>query len=302
MGVGGHRLPSPPVRLRFPASSPRPVGRSALEALGGLLAVLVALAMLGSCSGSRPSLGSLPPSTTRNTTSTTQAVDGTTTSTSTIAPSAPRDLGPADLLGYIATPVGDPVVYEAPSDKAKVLQIGPKTEAGAPTTFAIVGDAGAGAHQAHPGWYEVELPTRPNSGTGWVKQPSVTVTKTPMRLFVDLDARRLRVEKDGKEVLTAPVAIGTLKNPTPTGGTYVTELVQYASASGSYGPFAFGLALHSPTLTEFEGGDGRVALHGTNHPKLIGQRVSHGCVRMANADVLKLKGLELPLGVPVFIT
>ncbi len=272
-----------------------------MEALGGLLVVLLALGMLGSCAGSRPSLGSEPPSTTGISVATTTTEPGDTT-TSTIPASAPRDLGPADLLGYIATPKGDPVVYEAPSDTAKVLQIGPKTDAGAPTTFAVVGDASNGAHQAHPGWFEVELPIRPNSGTGWVKVDSVAISKTPLRLFVDLDARQLRVERDGKQVFTARVAIGTTDNPTPTGGTYVTELVQYPSATGSYGPFAFGLALHSNTLTEFEGGDGRVALHGTNHPQLIGQRVSHGCVRMNNDDVLALKALELPLGVPVFIS
>src|SRR4051812_32467033 len=122
MGPPGHRLPSPPVRLRTPVPSMRPMGRSALEALGGLLVVLAALGMLGSCAGPRPSLGAVPPSTTRGTTSTTESVDGTTSST-TILPTGPRDLGPGDLLGYIATPKGDPVVYEAPSDTAKVVQI-----------------------------------------------------------------------------------------------------------------------------------------------------------------------------------
>ncbi|HET6764629.1 MAG TPA: L,D-transpeptidase family protein, partial [Longimicrobiaceae bacterium] len=34
-------------------------------------------------------------------------------------------------------------------------------------------------------------------------------------------------------------------------------------------------------------GDG-LAIHGTNHPELLGQRISHGCIRLANADALRL--------------
>ncbi|MDB4951865.1 MAG: uncharacterized protein JWM27_4514 [Gemmatimonadetes bacterium] len=31
-----------------------------------------------------------------------------------------------------------------------------------------------------------------------------------------------------------------------------------------------------------------LAIHGTNHPELLGQRISHGCIRLANADALRL--------------
>jgi lipoprotein-anchoring transpeptidase ErfK/SrfK len=34
-------------------------------------------------------------------------------------------------------------------------------------------------------------------------------------------------------------------------------------------------------------GDG-LAIHGTNHPELLGQRISHGCIRLSNADALRL--------------
>ena len=72
-----------------------------------------------------------------------------------------------------------------------------------------------------------------------------------------------------------------------------------------HGPRAghrFGLALHSDTLTEFAGGPGQVGIHGTNQPGLIGQAVSHGCVRLRNADIEALVGVGLPLGAPVFVT
>jgi lipoprotein-anchoring transpeptidase ErfK/SrfK len=166
----------------------------------------------------------------------------------------------------------------------------------------VIGDASADAPQPVPGWYEVALPTRPNGSTGWVPADSVTLAQTPFRLFVDLGGRTLRVENDGAGVFTAEIAIGTDENPTPVNGTFLTELIENVEPDGAYGPYAFGLAMHSDTLTEFAGGPGQVGIHGTNQPKLIGQAVSHGCVRLRNADIEDLVGLQLPLGAPVFIT
>ena len=92
-----------------------------------------------------------------------------------------------------------------------------------------------------------------------------------------------------------------MTNPTPTGASYITELLDTGNPNGTYGPYAFGLALHSETLTEFGGGDGQVGIHGTNTPRLIGQRVSHGCVRLNNDDMRRLVDLKLALGTPVFV-
>jgi lipoprotein-anchoring transpeptidase ErfK/SrfK len=265
--------------------------------IGVVAAIVAAVALLGSCSGDRASLGSLPPSVPASTSTTALA-------TTSAVPTDPAvlALGPEDLLGWIATPKGDPEVYTQPETGSQKVEVAAKTEAGAPTTFAIVGDASPGATREHPGWYEVALRDRPNASTGWVPESSVDVTKTPFRIFVDLKGRNLRVEKDGTGVFTTTVAIGTEENPTPVNGTYVTELIQNTKPEGSYGPYAFGLAMHSDTLSEFGGGDGQVGIHGTNRPELIGQAVSHGCVRLKNSDIQELVDLQLPLGVPVFIT
>lgn len=273
-------------------------GLRAAAPVAGIAVVIVAIvSLLGSCSGERASLGSLPPKLPASTT-TAAVVSSTTT-----APE-PVDLtlGPDDLLGWIATPKGDPEVYAEAKTDAKRIEVGAKTEAGAPTTFAIIGDASAGAQQEVPGWYRVALRDRPNGSTGWVPQSSVDITKTPFRIFVDLKGRTLRVEKDSAGVFTTTIAIGTEENPTPVNGTYVTELIENTNPAGSYGPYAFGLAMHSDTLSEFGGGDGQVGIHGTNRPDLIGQAVSHGCVRLKNDDIQELVDLQLPLGVPVFIT
>ena len=56
----------------------------------------------------------------------------------------------------------------------------------------------------------------------------------------------------------------------------------------------------SETLNEFAGGNGRVAIHGTSLPSLIGTQASHGCMRMHNGDIVRLARLAAP-GTPVAI-
>jgi len=46
-------------------------------------------------------------------------------------------------------------------------------------------------------------------------------------------------------------------------------------------------------------GDG-YSLHGTNRPETVGRSVSHGCVRLRNADIAALYDM-VPLGTPVYI-
>lgn len=46
-------------------------------------------------------------------------------------------------------------------------------------------------------------------------------------------------------------------------------------------------------------GDG-YALHGTNQPATVGRSVSHGCIRLRNADIARLYEL-VPVGTPVYV-
>jgi lipoprotein-anchoring transpeptidase ErfK/SrfK len=52
-------------------------------------------------------------------------------------------------------------------------------------------------------------------------------------------------------------------------------------------------------LTDWPAG-GFVGVHGTNQPELVPGRVSHGCIRLRNEDILRLARL-LPVGTPVKI-
>jgi lipoprotein-anchoring transpeptidase ErfK/SrfK len=99
-----------------------------------------------------------------------------------------------------------------------------------------------------------------------------------------------------KVVFRAPVGIGKRGTPTPAGRFYVRDrVVRYASPF--YGPVAFGTSARSATLTDWPGG-GFVGIHGTDRPDLIPGRVSHGCIRMRNRDILRLAAL-MPVGTPL---
>ena len=150
------------------------------------------------------------------------------------------------------------------------------------------------------GWVHVYLPTRPNGSLGWVRRRAVRMYTDGYRLVVRLRAHRLQLWSKRQLLATYPVAVGTPSTPTPRGLYYIVELLRPTDPGGSYGPYSFGLSAHSNVLQTFAGGDGRVGLHGTNEPGLIGSSVSHGCIRLRNADVRRLAKI-LPLGTPVYI-
>jgi lipoprotein-anchoring transpeptidase ErfK/SrfK len=64
------------------------------------------------------------------------------------------------------------------------------------------------------------------------------------------------------------------------------------------GAYAFETSAYSK-LTDWPGG-GVVGVHGTPWPELLGQAVSHGCIRLHNDDVRFLRA-RIPLGMPVKI-
>ena len=63
---------------------------------------------------------------------------------------------------------------------------------------------------------------------------------------------------------------------------------------------AFGLSGFSEALDSFNGGDGRLGLHGTDDPTSIGSDSTHGCIRLTNDAIVQLAE-TVPLGTPVAI-
>lgn len=150
-------------------------------------------------------------------------------------------------------------------------------------------------------WVEVLLPMRPNGARGWIPQDVLVLSRTRVRVAIDLSERRLRVFRAGRRVMTASIAIGKPATPTPTGRFFaIAERIDTNMPGGFLGPIVLPLTGFSETLNEFAGGNGRVAIHGTSLPALIGTRASHGCMRMRNADIVRLARLATP-GTPVAI-
>ena len=183
-------------------------------------------------------------------------------------------------------------IYRSPRAKHASLVLGKRDANGTQRTFLVGATKGK--------WVRVFLPTRPNGSQGWVKRRAVRVFTNGYRLVVRLRSNELRLWRGDRLLARYPVALGTRSTPTPRGLYYIVELLQPSRANGSYGPFSFGLSAHSNVLKRFAGGDGRVGLHGTNQPGLIGSDVSHGCIRLRNAAVRRLAKI-LPLGTPVYV-
>lgn len=149
-------------------------------------------------------------------------------------------------------------------------------------------------------WLDVLLPKRPNGLRGWIPADVVRLRTTRLRIVIDLSERRLRLLRGGRRIHAAPVAIGKAGTPTPVGRFAIAELVRTGVPGAFLGPVVFPLTGYSETLNEFAGGNGRVAIHGTSLPELIGTRASHGCIRLRNRDVVRLSRIVRP-GTPVLI-
>jgi lipoprotein-anchoring transpeptidase ErfK/SrfK len=99
-------------------------------------------------------------------------------------------------------------------------------------------------------------------------------------------------------VFRADIGVGRARWPTPRGRFYIrNRLTRYRSPT--YGPLAFGTSARSTRLTDWPAG-GFIGIHGTDRPGLLPGRVSHGCIRMRNRDIVRL-GRLMDVGTPLTI-
>jgi lipoprotein-anchoring transpeptidase ErfK/SrfK len=119
-------------------------------------------------------------------------------------------------------------------------------------------------------------------------------------LIIDLSDFRLDVLERGQPVRSYQIGLGKEDTPTPLGEYYIVWKVRRSNPNTVYGAIVMGVSAFSEQLTDWPGG-GQVGIHGTNDPKgSIGKRVSHGCIRLKNEDILELTQLA-PMGTPVMI-
>jgi lipoprotein-anchoring transpeptidase ErfK/SrfK len=152
-------------------------------------------------------------------------------------------------------------------------------------------------------WLKVRLPDRPNQAAGWI-DANVTILRTsPWKIVVSTERRTVSVFRLGQEVRHFRAVVGAPGSPTPHGTFAVLERIRTGSPDGFYGSWILSLTAHSTVYEHFEGGDGRVAIHGRGGASLLdplGSARSHGCVRVDNAMIAWLAKIAGP-GTPVKI-
>src|ERR1051326_25836 len=153
--------------------------------------------------------------------------------------------------------------------------------------------------KARQTWYRARLPILPNNSTGWVQARYLGDLYTVhTHLYVDRSRLTATLKRDGKTIFKTIVGVGKSFWPTPRGEFYIRDKMT-SFDNPVYGPIAFGTSARSAVLTDWPGG-GFVGVHGTNEPGILPGHVSHGCIRMPNASILKLARL-MPVGTPLSV-
>ena len=150
--------------------------------------------------------------------------------------------------------------------------------------------------RGRPAWYRISLPGRPNGRTGWVPAASLELRPVQKEIVIDRSERTLELRNVGRVELRTRVAVGAYGMETPLGRFYV--MAKFQPTAPILGAFAFETSAYSK-LSEWPGG-GIVGIHGTDAPYLLGQAVSHGCVRVANEAIIRL-GKLVAVGTPIRI-
>lgn len=266
-------------------------------------ALLFALVAVVAACGGRPTTQAAPPTTVSPPSPATTSPASTS---STIARQGPRIIEIADTAGpsleTSTLPEGTTLVaratealdvYDRPGAAFPVRSLDASTILGTGTVLDVI-------EGPVEGWARVLLPGRPNGSEGWIRAGDVTLYTVSGSLIIDLSDRELSYLEQGEVVLSTDVAVGSPRNPTPTGSFYVTDNVKLSDQNSPWGPAALGLSARSDTITEYNGGDGIIGIHGTNRPGSIGRAASLGCVRVPNDMIIVLQEL-VRLGTPVEI-
>ena len=112
--------------------------------------------------------------------------------------------------------------------------------------------------------------------------PAASITKRV--IVVSLEDRKLALVEDGQLKKVYSVAVGKPSTPSPV-GTFTIER-RVASPTYHHNGKTVLPGPGNPVGTRWMGlSKHGYGIHGTNEPKSIGKAASHGCIRMAKADL-----------------
>ncbi len=149
-------------------------------------------------------------------------------------------------------------------------------------------------------------PTEPsiNRPNNLLITPSPASKNYNTNLVIKLSDRRVYLYRGDKLAASYPVAIGKAGWETPVGNYKVMEMQRDPTWqhpwTGKLVPPGAKNPLGARWIGFWTDGKNFIGFHGTPQEKLIGQAVSHGCVRMLNQDILTLYA-QVEVGTPVTV-
>ena len=136
-------------------------------------------------------------------------------------------------------------------------------------------------------------------------EPPASVTPAQeIRLVIRLTQRRVYVYRGDRVQTSYPIAIGRAGWETPTGTFKILHMERDPSwehpLNGQVIPPGPNNPLGRRWIGFWTDGKNFIGFHGTPNERLIGQAVSHGCIRMRNRDVEALYD-QVTVGTPVIV-
>lgn len=185
-------------------------------------------------------------------------------------------------VGRLVTPVRARLRLDRPRPSRRVSV--QTSWSGQPTTLLVLDSKTYRGRE----WLEVLLPDRPNGTSGWVPRERLVLHRIPYWIEVSTGRRTVSVYRRGRLVRRFRAVVGAPSTPTPRGLAAVYERNRQPDPSAFLGTWVLALTIQSNVLKRFEGGTGRVGIHGRSGASLrdpLGSARSHGCIRIGNGPV-----------------
>lgn len=195
----------------------------------------------------------------------------------------------------IARPISYKIPYSGKPNGPAVGRISAETRGGREAGYLILGEKVRKGET----WVAIRIGKRPNDRVGWVGAKDIARIDARYKVQISLEARTMALFKGGKRAWITRVVIGSPATPTPRGLFAIHDLYR---VHDELRPWQIELTAHSEVHKTFQGGPGRVAIHG-RHGSLAapwGSRASNGCIRGPDWALRSIRRLA-PIGTPVVV-
>ncbi|MCP2726884.1 L,D-transpeptidase [Limnofasciculus baicalensis] len=133
---------------------------------------------------------------------------------------------------------------------------------------------------------------------------NLAIASISSQLIVDLSDAKVYSYWGNKRISSYPVAIGQKGWETPTGTFKVLKKIRnpvwVQPITEKHIPVGIDNPLGDRWIGFWADERHQIGFHGTNDEKLVGQAISHGCLRMRNQDIRALYN-QVTLGTPVIV-